>query len=205
MLKGSLIKVGFMVLAMLTGLAFMTVGCETGFEATTVPGILRVTFQSDPEDISIIIVSDTLVVTQKDSFVVTIFQGRVYADSNFALLFKDTTSFRTEDFTYNILEVNPSTGEYRQVVIYESYVPPINYTSIQFGLTASRLKIGNFEVPVKLAAGASPVIDLDYDFTVFENKVTEVNVRIAPFESVTRFRDTFHLTPKINVIRVNYF
>lgn len=192
------------VLATLAGLAFVTVGCDTGIEPSPTPGVLRVTLQSDPEDVSIIIVNDTLIVSQQDSFEVTIFQGRVYADSNFALLFKDTTSFRTIDFTYNLLGMD-STGEYQQVVIYESYVPPIDYTSIQFGMTASQIKIGNFEVPVTLVVGASPLIDVNQDFVVFENKVTEVNVRIAPFESVTRFRDTFHFTPKVDVISVNYF
>ena len=182
----------------------LTVSCDSGLEDSPAPGILRVTLQSDVEDTSIIIVNDTLVVSQKDSFIVTIFQGRVYSDSNFALLFRDTTSFVTEDFKHNILALDDITGEYSLVVVYESFVPPIDYDRIQFGVTASLLKIGNFEVPVKLLDPTQPLIDVKHEFVVSENKVTEVNLRIVPFSSVTRFRDTFHFIPQIDVISVKY-
>lgn len=184
--------------------ASLVVSCDAGPEDSPAPGILRVTLQSDVEDTSIIIVNDTLVVSQKDSFNVTIFQGRVYSDTNFALLFRDTTSFVTEDFRHNILALDDVTGEYSLVVVYESFVPPMEYDRIQFGVTASVLKIGNFEVPVKLLDASQPLIDVEQPFVVSENKVTVVNLRIVPFGSVTRYRDTFHFIPQIDVISVDY-
>lgn len=190
-------------LTILYGLGIIIIGCSTGVESSPDHGILRVTLQSEPADTFIVIIADTFAVSEGDSFGVTIFQGKVYHNNNtYALLYKDTDSYRTEDITYNI--IRKENGEYKKFVIYESYVPPGDYNMLQIGVTASLLKIGNFYIPVKLPQGSDLLIDLFQDFQVRENRITEVNLQISPFKSVLRYRDSFHFTREIKITDIEY-
>lgn len=185
------------------GLGVCLFGCDTGVESSPDPGIVRVTLQSDPADTSIVILADTFTVSPGDFFPIIIFQGKVSQQSNFALLFKDTESYRPEDVIYDVLK--RENGEYVRFVIYESFVPPGNYDRLQFGATASLLILGNFVIPVQLPPDADQLMDFYYDFEVFESRVTEINVEISPFESVRRFRDSFLFDPKMRIVSVRNF
>ncbi|MCK4577794.1 MAG: hypothetical protein KAU50_03320 [Candidatus Marinimicrobia bacterium] len=290
MLRKFSITITALLPALWSSLVF--VGCTGPVESSLDPGILRVILQSDPADTSIVVVSDTLTVLPWNSFDVTVFQGKVYSDSNYALLFKDITAYRPEDLTYNVLKMGAiidtatfvgnglndatsggeyygesnvykleivtsgtpdtinvyvddfllitgtpitdtplelifgatitweattghtvgdywtfkarTTGEYLQYVIYESYVPPIEYDQLQLGITPISLSIGGIGVQVKIPEGRSPMLNLYQDIIVFENKVTEVNLMISPLKSVHRFRDTYHFVPQIEVNVINY-
>jgi len=176
--------------------------CTTGIESSPQPGIVRVTLQSDQADTQIVILNQTLRVSSRDYFGVTITQGKVYSGEKYAFLFKDKDSYRQEDVTYNILERKD--GQYTKFTIFESYVPPVNYTKLQFGVTASLMKLGYFEIPVKLPDGTPLLKDLDISFQVYENRVTEVSVQLSPFKSVKRYRDSYQFTREMKVTEIIY-
>lgn len=190
-------------LTILCGLVFIIFGCNTGVEISPNPGILRVTLQSDPVDTLIVIKSDTFKVSKKDSFAVTIFQGRAYSGSNFAVLYKSKRSYKQEDVTYNI--IRKEDGGYKKYIIFESYIPPFDYDRVQFGITASLLKLKNFEIPVQSPENANLFIDLYHNFQISENRVTEINVQISPFKSLRRYRDAYHFIPDLKIINVKYY
>ncbi|GBE27930.1 hypothetical protein BMS3Bbin03_01863 [bacterium BMS3Bbin03] len=190
-------------LFVLSGLGLIAFSCSTGVESSPDPGILRVTLQSDPADTFIVIINDTLTVSNSDSFGVTVFQGKVYHDRDFALLFKSTRSYRTEDLVYNIIKRENDT--YRKSIIYESYVPPGDYDRLEIGFTASLLKIGNFEIPVNLPKNSNLLLKLPYPFKVFEGSVTEINLQISPFKSVHRYRDSYLFTRVVQITGVHYY
>lgn len=188
--------------AILCGLGILIFGCSTGVENSPNPGIVRVTLQSDPTDTTIAVIGDALTVSKNDVFEVSIFQSRVFHDSIFALLFENLNSFRQQDVIYNIL--TRENGEYVKFIIFESFVPPGDYDRLQFGLTASIMKIKNFEIPVRLPEGSTVLVDLSQDFEVFENDTTEINVQISPFKSLVRSRDSYNFVRKIKIVSVNY-
>jgi len=117
---------------------YLLSGCETGVENSPFPGILRVTLRSDPSDTVLVERSDTFTVNQKYPalFMIKVFQGRVYKESNLAVLYRTTSSYRQEDALYNILELD-SLGEYKQNTIFESFIPPGDYSSLEFGVNAA--------------------------------------------------------------------
>ncbi len=194
------------ILVSLLGLLIFTT-CNTGVEPSPEPGLLRVTLQSAPDDTSIIVNADTFYTTGGDSFRVTIFQGKAYVESDWAILYKDTSRFREEEHHYNILRQRD--GSFTEYTIFESFLPPDTYDTLQFGISASFMLLtygfdhGGLPVPMELPPGASPVVNLETDYTIESGKVTEVGLQISPFESVTRFRDLFHFTPEIQVTGVS--
>jgi hypothetical protein len=178
----------------------LAAGCDTGVEVSPQPGILRVTLQSDPADTSILIVKDTVNVAEGDSFGVTVYQGKVYNDSAFALLYTTPRTYQQQDVTYNIIK--RSAGQYHKFTIYECHVPPFSYDKITFGMTPRILRLGTFEIPVKSPTDVSPFVELHTQFHVEEKGVTEVEVRIRPFRSVRRYRDSYLFVPDVEIVSV---
>lgn len=184
-------------------IGILVLSCNTGIEVSPAPGVIRVTLQSDPADTSIIIIKDTIAVSERDWFGVTITQGKIYHGDNFAILFKDTKSYRVEDVIYNILE--REAGQYKKFTIYESYAPPNSYDKLQFGVTASLLRMGFFNIPVQLRPGDALLVDQMVNFDIKENQTTEINVQISPFKSVVRYKDTYYFTRQMQIIDVRYY
>lgn len=176
-------------------------GCSTGVDESPEPGILRVTLQSDLADTTIEIAGEQLVVSPSDSFGVTIFQGRAFSDTVFAVLFKSLDSYREQDFVYNVLRRD---GEaFEEFVIFESLVPPGRYDRLQFGATAELLQVGNFQIPVQLPPGVSPSMDFDVEYEIVSERTTEIRMRLKPLQSVVRYRDTFLFERAFEVVEVN--
>ena len=198
-----MLKKSFITIFSLLMLGAFFFNCDTGVEMSPAQGTIRVTFQSDPADTTIEIVEFTFSVSEDDWFGATIFQGKVYNDDQFALLYTSTKSYLLEDVTYNILE--RENNEYEKFTIFESYVPPGDYNLLQFGVTAEWLELEYFGIPVELPEGADLLVDMYHDFHVSENKVTEINVQISPFKSVVRYRDTFHFTREMEITGVTYY
>ena len=193
-----------LVIATIIGFLMSNIGCDTGtgIEPSLDPGILRITLESNPLDTSIVIVNNTFNISQDDSFGVTIYQGKIYNDENFAFLYMNTRSYQTEKI-YNILR-NEDT-EYKKFIIYESHVPPGDYDVLQFGIMPNPFEIDRIPFPVQIPPDSSALLNLDQKFTVYENRTTEINVQISPFKSVQRYRDTFYFIPNIDIIDVKYF
>lgn len=188
---------------LLVGFAVALSACDAGVESSPRPGIVRVILQSDPADSSIVVLGDTFTVSAGDRFDVTIFQGKVFQQARFALLFEDTKSYRPEDITYDVLK--RENDEYKKYVIYESFVPPGNYDRLQFGASASMLVLGVFQIPVQLPPDADRLMDFYQDFRVSENRATEIDIEISPFQSVRRFRDSYLFDRKMRVVSVRYY
>jgi len=149
---------------------------------------------------------DTVTVTKNNDinvFNVSVFQGKVYHDSLYAILFTGLSKYRTETNEYNLLaQVG---GRYKQFIIYESYVPPGDYNVIEFGLTASQISLGVFNSPIELPENESSLVKLFENFEVFEGGVTELNVQVYPLASLTRYRDSFIFDRVIEVNKINYY
>jgi len=199
-------KPKFLPFVFLSGLLlyiFVIGSCKSGVETSPAPGIIRITLQSDPLDTAIVIVADTFYVTPGDSFGVTIFQGKVYSDSIYSILYPTIQNFQQKDITYNL--IRQENGQYREYVIFESYVPPGEYYRIQFGLKATVLRINNFdEIKIESPPNTNPLKDLYRNFKISENKITEVKVILKPFQSVKRYRDTFQFYPVLEIKDIQY-
>lgn len=193
-------------IVLMTLLILMFSYCSTGIDASPDPGILRVTLQSDPADTMIVIVKDTIFTQPGDSMHAVIFQGKAYSDSVYSVLFQNRQEYFPRDHNYNLLK--QSGGDYSEFVIFESLVPPQDYTHIQFGIRSNYLlltygyAVGGIEIPVTKPADESSLQDLYYNFSVKENKVTEINLRIKPIQSVSRYRDVYIFKPQIEIVSV---
>lgn len=174
------------------------IGCDTGVEASPDPGVLRVTLQADPEDTQIRIGKDEVTASPGDHFPVTIFQGKVYRDSAYAVLFQSLEAYREQDYQYDLLAPGAD-GGFKQHVIFESYVPPGTYDKLQFGATATEMRIGGFVIPMALPPNTPGLMDFEQPFEIFENDTTVIHLQIKPFESVVRFRDSYHFTREFEI------
>jgi hypothetical protein len=184
-------------------ICFGLISCQTGVESSPDPGTLRVILQSNPADTSIIIINDTLTISKYDNFRTIVFQGKAYSDTNFAILYPTIHSYRQEDDTLNIIYRENNT--YKPYKIFESYLPPGNYTSIAFGLTANLLHINLFDIPVELPPDSPKVVTLPVNFQISQSGVTEIDVQLSPFKSVTRYRDSYYFNRQLKITAVKYF
>lgn len=192
-------------LIIFTSLLFLVigVGCDTGVEASSEHGILRVNLVSDPSDTSLIIKNNTYTITEGDSMALKVFQGKAYKDSIFAVLYKDIEAYKQEDITYNIIK--RKNNEYKKYTIFESYVPPFEYHKIEIGLTSNIVRLSNFDdIKVESPNDYDVFVDLQEDFEVFENEITEINIFIKPFKSITRFKDSYRFVSEVRIVNIVY-
>lgn len=188
--------------AWLLAACIAVVGCETGVDESADPGVIRVTLQPDPTDNSITIGDQTYDAAPSDRFEVTIFQGKLYRDSSYATLFADLDEFREIDRQYDLLTFDD--GEPARQVIFETFVAPGRYDSLQFGMTASMVRIGALTIPAQLPPGTGTLLEFDREIEIFENDTTIVDLTIKPFQSVRRFRDSFHFTRELEITGVSH-
>lgn len=172
-------------------------GCSS-VEPTDQPGTLRILIEADPSDSTLVLVSDPVGVRPGDGFTVTAFQGKVFADSVFFTLYPTPTSYRQEDRTFDPLAgmVAPGTPP---DTLFNSFLPPGSYDRVEFGLTASQLRISGFVVPVSRDPDASLLLDLPVDFEIAEGGMTEVRLVLRPLASVARYRNAFRFAPQVEV------
>ncbi len=183
--------------------------CDSGIEPSPDPAILRVTLESDPADSVIIVAEDTMYASDGDSMQITVFQGKAYSDTNFAVLYQNLEEFFAEDHKYNILR--RENGEFKRYVIFESYIPPGDYTKLQFGITAEYMLltygyfIGGIGIPMRSPPGMNLLVDLETDYTMKEGRTTEIRLMLKPFQSVDRYRDILRFVPQLNVEEVKNY
>lgn len=208
------IKAKYFIIIFISVITFLCLNCGTGVEDSPEPGIIRITLQSDPSDTILVERSDTFSVSTKYSaiFMTKVYQGRVYKDSSFVVLFPSLQSYRQEDKLYNIIELDSVRSGYKVFTIFESFVPPGNYDILEFGVSPSRdhkLKIvatngKTFENPVELPPGEKLLMSFPIDFIIHSNKVTQIDVQVSPFKSIQRYRDLYRFYRKMNIIKVKY-
>jgi hypothetical protein len=170
----------------------------------SVPGIVRVVLQSDPDDTEMEILGETIPVSENDSMGVNVFQGKAWSvDDNYAILFPSVHHYFQDQFTLNILKIED--GTYLPYVVFESFVPAGNYNSISMGLDGLHLMIGVYSIPLTLPPDDDLIITFEGDYNVEEYKVTEIIVRLKPFASMTRFRDTYVFERVADIHEINYY
>ena len=168
-------------------------------------GFLQIFISSDNSDTSIGILGTNYSVSDKDSMDLLVYQGKAYdLDSNYAILYNTINSWRQEENIYNILDWDADSG-YRSFEIFETHLPPSEYNLISIGLIASVLNIGPYRIPVSLPDDVEGTASIPVDFSIFEGKVTRINLLIKPFESMSRYQDSYVFDRTIEVGSINYY
>lgn len=169
----------------------------------SVPGIVRIVLQSDPNDTEMEILGETINVSDDDSMGIKIFQGKAWSvDNNYAILFPSVFDYFQNQLTYNIIKREDNT--YLPFVVFESFVPVGKYNSISMGMEALHLIIDVYSIPLTLPADEDLIITFEGDYNVEEYTVTEIIVRLQPFASMTRYRDTYVFERVADIFDINY-
>jgi hypothetical protein len=211
--------VSILLFLMVSSAVFLS--CTTGVEPSPSPGLLRVTIKGVETDTAIVILSDTSEFSRWDNFRVYVGQGRIYKSDNYSAIYANSSSDRKTTDTANILgrewlngapittadttTITPQNSRYRRYVVFESYVPPGTYDRLYFGLTANVMEIfipKHYLNPVQLPPGDIPGIDFSGTFTVEQDRATQIDLEIYPFESLTRYKDAYYFSRKMYVANV---
>ncbi len=199
----------FILLKIICLMTFVVLfNCSTGIVPSPEPGILKVTLHADTADTLIVVTDDTLSTVEGDSFHVKIYQGKAFIkDTTFAVLYQNTSEYYEVEHNYNLLR--RENDIYKEYTIFESFLPPDNYSKIKFGIIANLMVLtkgyayGGIGIPMAIPPGKSPFIEFPIDFTIEENRVTDINLEIKPLQSVIRYKDIFHFVPNIEVKSVS--
>jgi len=110
------------------------------------------------------------------------------------------------DHNYNLFDREENT--FKKIMIFQSYLPPGDYTNLQFGITAEEMLLtygyafGGIRIPLDRTAETSLLQDLNTEYTISPEHVTELEIHIKISESVERYRDKYNLNPKLTVVDV---
>ena len=192
-------------LAWLIPLIMVVISGCVEIEPSPDPGVLRVQLEHNPADSIIHIGSRDFSFGNNDLFLISVYQGRAHSDSAFFVLYETPTTYFAGENMYNILGRDTSDA-LQTVTIFESYLPPGEYTSVEFGMSPEALllsegyAVGGLFIPIEEAPGSSPLVSLELDYEIVENDTTNILVRLSSFQSVVRYRDIFHFAPEIETI-----
>jgi hypothetical protein len=204
--------------------AFLFAACTTGVEPSPHPGVLRVTLKSDDLDTNIVILSDTTRFSRYDAFQAWMYSGRIYRGDNYSDLFVNTSIARISSDTVNLLArewltgvpinirdsvvITAANSRYRKFVIFEWVVPPGTYDLLQFSLMASEIDtyIPKLYInPLLLPPGVGPQVYFPVSFTVQDDRVTQIDLTIAPFKSLHRYQDSFLFDRQMKVAGITTY
>jgi hypothetical protein len=196
-------------------------GCTTGVEPSLNPGTVQITLKANELDTTVIIQNDTSRFSRWDSFNLTVSQGRVYHGENYATIYLEPSTARITGSTVNIIArewlngipitsqdtttITPRNSRYRKYIVFASYIPPGSYDKLSFSLTATEMDIfipKNYQNPVQLPEGEAPQIEIPVSFTVNENRTTQIDLEMSPFQSLKRYRDAFLFNRKLSVAKI---
>lgn len=168
------------------------------------PGYLAVHLQAAANDNVITIAGITDTVSKQDHFNITISEGRaVRKDSAYANLFQSLAEYRPQDHDYNILKRDESENPI-DFQIFKTELPPGKYNEISFAMTADLMQLITSEgqilkIPIELPPEETPLIKFTTDYEIKSNDTTFVNLTIYPFQSVSRYKDSFRFLRKLEV------
>lgn len=179
-------------------------GCDAGIEPSPRPGVLRVTLQAAPEDSVLEVQGQRFIARSRNDFEMNIFQGRALKDSLYADLFPELEDFRQEDRQYDILELED--GKPVRYTIFETHLPPQTYNELQFGLDADSIRVNNeftfLDIGVDLAEGETQPLSFEREYRITEKDTTVIHLQIKPFESITRFKDSYRFSREIEIVDI---
>ena len=212
-----------------SGVLFLAVAitglqCTVGVDPSPHPGTIRVTLKSDESDTGLPILGDTTTFSRYDSFNASVFSGRVYRGRNYAPIYVNASIERIDGSTVNLIArewlngvpitirdsvtITPENSRYIKYVIFESMVPPGDYDLLEFSLTATEVVTFNprlYNNPVQLPPGTTPQLPFTGTFSVQDDKVTQIDIEILPFKSLTRYQDTFLFDRQVRIVKIQTF
>ncbi len=196
-----------------------TGGCTTGVEPSPHPGIIRVTLKSNESDTSLVILGDTTHFSRYDQYLARVYGARVIKGPNYAPLYANTSIERVESDTANLLgrewldgtpitirdsvTITPQNSRYIKYTIFEWYLPPGSYEQLELTLVADEVItfIPKLYVnPIQLPPGTPPQLFFTTPITIQEDRTTEIDLEILPFQSLSRYQDTYYFDRKISVV-----
>jgi len=59
--------------------------------------------------------------------------------------------------------------------------------------------------PVQLPPGTTPQLPFTGTFSVQDDKVTQIDIEILPFKSLTRYQDTFLFDRQVRIVKIQTF
>ena len=157
---------------------------------------------------------DTIVFTARYEgewcfFPVRLFQASVFNGDECAYLSQhlDVPDYSSWYFDIDILRREDY--DYPKHKVFETYIPPGQYDSLQVGLSPASspfdiVIIGAMVIPVELPPDEEVLMNFDCEFTVHENDTTEIVLEIMPLESVRRYRDSYLFCRDIKVTEIRY-
>lgn len=199
-------------------------GCTTGVESSPDPGTLRVTVRSNEGDTLLVILGDTIHFSRVDHYDVIFSQGRLYRGISYADLYRSTSIDRITAGTVNLIQrawldgrlilpsdssfdVDAWRSRYVSSTMFEWYVPPGHYDSLEFNLIGIEVFVARprqFRNPLELAEGTRPIMDFAYPIDVKEGGITEVEMEILPFQSIRRYKDAYIFDRRLRIVDVKY-
>jgi hypothetical protein len=172
--------------------------CTTNVVSSPEPGLIRITFQADNSDTTIFILGEEYTVDSTFMFIVKIQEARAFNDTIYTNLFPTIYDNVDNGNEYDMLL--RENDQFMKYNIYGYYAPPESYSTITFALYPISIKIGEFgSIPIQLPPGKSPLETLQYNFSVEENSVTEINIQLSVFESIIRIMDSFYFDAKLEI------
>jgi hypothetical protein len=196
-------------------------GCTTGVDPSPHPGILRVTLKSNESDTSLVILGDTTHFSRYDQFYAWVYGGRAIRGANYVPIYVNTSINRIESDTANLLArewldgtpitihdtvtITPQNSRYRKFTLFEWYLPPGSYDQLEFTLMADEVITFIPKVyvnPIQLPPGTPPQLFFNTPFSIQEDRVTEISIEILPFQSLSRYQDTYLFDRKMQVVAI---
>jgi hypothetical protein len=185
----------------------LAAGCDKDYHIVGVgspgPGYLQVVIKPDVADTILIIAGDTVSVVEsrQDSLALAVSQGNAYRGQDFASLFRNLGDYLQRIEMYN--PIRESGGKYQPLMIFHTYLPPANYDSLKFSLTASYLQIGYYEIPLAAVEGAGDFVVFKQPFRIDEGKTTVITIHLKPLASLTRVGDSYQYSWIFDLVEIN--
>ncbi|APF19563.1 protein of unknown function (DUF4382) [Caldithrix abyssi DSM 13497] len=180
--------------------ALLLMCCNDHLGSSPDPAVLRIYLVTNPADTTIQIGFDSLTVTTKDDFSLTISQMKVYSQEGiYAKLFSSFSGYKDEETEYNLLE--RQSGSFIPQKIVESHIPPNQYQRIEFVVyPPDEVTIHGLTFPIDIPEGYKPLITMECPFIADENEEHNIYIQFNAFKSIKRWRDTYIFTPSFELI-----
>jgi len=204
--KTKLLKKYILLLILFLGFLFSSHGCSDNYDVVGVnspnPGILRIYIKSDEADNFIVIAGDTVKTGEgeNDSLALIVGQGRAYRGKDYVVLYNNLDEYLERKNTINIIK--QENKQYKEYLIFETFLPPAVYDSIKISIESNYIQIGFYKIPIEMSSQFNPIIKFDNKFKIKENKITEYRLQLCPFKSLIRVGDFYQFYPNIKVINI---
>ena len=181
-------------------------GCSDDYRIVGVgssgPGIVAVYIEPDDADSMIVIAGDTVKPTSSDSLALSVSQGRAFRGVDYAILYKSLQDYLQSTEIYNA--IHKEGGKYQTLLAFQSYLPPANYDSLTFILSADYLQIGFYQIPLSAAQAGNDFVTVSQGFHIDEGKTTTITLKLKPFVSLTRVGDSYQYSWVFGSLQITY-